>query len=277
MTILEALRHGEHTLMAVPDPRVDAELLLSSILHMQRMELKLQPAKVLTLAQETDYLHALQQRSDRQPLQYILGSQNFFGLDIAVNEAVLIPRPETETLCELALNYLKPLAQPAVADVCTGSGAIAIAIKKHCPDASVFATDLSQAALNVARDNAKRSAAAITFLQGDFMEPLQGKTFDCIVSNPPYIKAADLATLQPEVRKEPRMALDGGEDGLTFYRRLAQDAPQLLRRGGAVFAELGDGQDSAVPALFTAAGFARVRVHKDLFLKPRVLEALLYP
>ena len=277
MTILEALRLGTDTLAEVPDPRVDTELLLGDVLHMPRMTLGLNPSQTLTPAQEQTYLVALKRRQAREPLQYILGTQHFYGVELMVNAAVLIPRPETETLCERALARLKPLQSPSVADICTGSGAIAIAVKTARPDADVWATELSPDALSVAQHNAARNGAAITFLQGDLMEPLQGKTFDCILSNPPYIKAGDLQTLQPEVRKEPRMALDGGEDGLTFYRRLAQEAPRSLKRGGMVFMELGDGQVQAVSGLFEVAGFTGVHVHNDLFGKPRVLEALLFP
>ncbi len=277
MTIREALRLGTETLSEVPDPRVDTELLLGHELDMARMELKLNPARELAPAQEQVFLQALERRRNREPLQYILGTQSFCGAELAVNEAVLIPRPETETLCELALKRIETTQSPTVADICTGSGAIAVAVKLARPDAKVFATELSPQALSVARDNAKRNGADITFLQGDLMEPLQGKTFDCILSNPPYIKAGDLDTLQPEVRKEPRMALDGGADGLRFYRRLATDAPRCLKRGGSLFLELGDGQAQPVSALVSAAGFTGVRVHNDLFGKPRVLEALLYP
>ncbi|MBE0601095.1 MAG: peptide chain release factor N(5)-glutamine methyltransferase [Firmicutes bacterium] len=277
MTIREALRLGTETLSAVPDPRVDTELLLGHALPMARMALALNPAQPLTTAQEQAFRQALERRKGREPLQYILGTQSFCGVELAVNEAVLIPRPETETLCELALQRIESLQSPAVADICTGSGAIAVAVKVSRPDAAVWATELSPQALSVARDNARRNGADITFVQGDLMEPLQGMTFDCILSNPPYIKAGELASLQPEVRREPRMALDGGADGLRFYRRLAQDAPRHLKRGGRIWLELGDGQASDVSALFEAAGFAGVRVHSDLFGKPRVLEALLYP
>ena len=277
MTIREALRLGADTLREVPDPLVDAELLLSDALKLPRMVLKLNPAQELTPSQERAYLRALERRKSREPLQYILGVQYFCGVELAVNDAVLIPRPETETLCEIALKRLETLRRPAVADLCTGSGAIAVAVKSARPDAEVFATELSHQALSVARDNASRNGADITFLQGDLMEPLRGKTFDLILSNPPYIKAGDLDTLQPEVLHEPRMALDGGEDGLVFYRRLAQGAPRYVKRGGGILLELGDGQAQAVTALFETAGFAGVRVHSDLFGKPRVLEALLYP
>lgn len=278
MTILEALRLGADTLAQVPDPRVDAELLLGHILGVQRLMLGLNPSRELAPEQKQAYLRALERRRGREPLQYILGTQCFFGVELAVNRDVLVPRPETETLCELALGRMEGMQAPAVADICTGSGAIAVAVKIARPDAGVFATELSPEALRVARGNAERNGVAISFLQGDFMQPLQGKTFDCILSNPPYVRTGDLDTLQPEVLKEPRMALDGGEDGLRFYRRLALDAPRFLRPGGLVLAELGDGQADAAAALFEAAKrFSGVRVHADLFGKPRVLEAQLYP
>lgn len=277
MTIREALRLGAETLRAVPDPLVDAELLLSDALKLPRMVLRLNPAQALAPAQEQAYLRALERRRGREPLQYILGLQYFCGAELAVSDAVLIPRPETETLCELALKRLEGVQRPAVADICTGSGAIAVAVKVARPDAKVYAAELSKEALSVARENAKRNGADVSFVQGDLMEPLRGKTFDLILSNPPYIRTGDLDTLQPEVLKEPRVALDGGEDGLRFYRRLAQDAQRYMKRGGGILVELGDGQARAVTALFDAAGFLGVRVHNDLFGKPRVLEALLYP
>lgn len=278
MTILEAVRLGTDTLHEVPDPRVDAELLLGYVLRMRRMDLSLYPEQTLTPDQEKAYLHALQRRAGRKPLQYILGTQSFCGCEIRVTEAVLIPRPETEILCELALKRMETIQNPAVADICTGSGAIAVAVKTARPDADVWATELSADALRVARDNAQRNGADVTIVQGDLMEPLQGKTFDMILSNPPYIKAGELDTLQPEVLREPRMALDGGDDGLDFYRRLAQETPRYLTPGGSVLLELGDGQAQAVSALFLYTNrFADIRVHHDLFGKPRVLEAQLYP
>lgn len=273
MTIHEAARLGAQTLAAVPDPQLDAEWLLGEALGMKRLELRLNATRSLTAEQETKYRDLLKKRAARVPLQYILGTQSFFGCELRVTEAVLIPRQETETLCERALMALEATPSPAIADLCTGSGAIAIALRHARPDARVWATELSPPALALARENAQKNGTVITFLEGDLLEPLQGLTFDCIVSNPPYISTGALAALQPEVRFEPRMALDGGTDGLLFYRRLAQGVPTVLRPGGRVFLELGDGQADAVAALFAAAGFAEIRVHNDLFGCPRVLEA----
>lgn len=274
MTIQEATQFGAAELSAVPDPRIDAELLLSDVMGMKRLVLFLNAAQEMTEEQERRYRQRLRLRASRKPLQYILGTQVFYGSELRVDETVLIPRPETEILCEQVLISMEKYRLPSVADVCTGSGAIAITLKKNRPDATVYATELSPEALMTARNNAERIDAEITFLQGDLLAPLRGRTFDFIVSNPPYIKTGDLDALQPEVLREPRMALDGGPDGLVFYRRLAKDALKYLNRSGRIFVELGDGQAENIAAIFVASGqFEDVHIHLDLFGRERVLEA----
>lgn len=274
MTIQEATRFGTAKLSAVPDPRIDAELLLCSVLEMKRLLLFLNASQELTEEQERQYLAFLSLRADRKPLQYILGTQCFYGCELQVDEAVLIPRQETEILCERALQGMEKTRKPAVADICTGSGAIAIAIKKLRPDADIWATDLCPNALRVAEANAEHNQAEITFLEGDLLKPLNGLTFDLIVSNPPYIKTEELSSLQPEVRREPCMALDGGADGLMFFRRIAQDAPERLNPGGRIFVEFGDGQAQDVADIFIASRqFDDIHIHVDLTGRQRVLEA----
>ena len=274
MTVHEALGLGEAELSQVPDPRIDAEWLLSSVLGIKRFALLLSPGLELTRQQERQYFTFLAVRASRKPLQYILGSQNFYGLELKVNEAALIPRPETEMLCERALLCMEAVSRPAVADIGTGSGAIAIVLKKNRPDAAVWATDASPAALALAQENAAKHETEITFLLGDLLEPLRGLTFDCIATNPPYVTSQALSALQPEVQCEPRMALDGGPDGLLFYRRLALDAPAYLNPNGLLCAEFGDGQADAVAAIFSASpSFADVRLHKDLSGTLRIVEA----
>ena len=276
MTVQEALQLGADMLAAVPDPRIDAEWLLCDTLRMRRLMLRLYPAQELTAAQEARYRDLLRRRAARQPLQYILGMQEFYGYDMLVDDRVLIPRPETEILCERALMSMKNVTSPRIADLCTGSGAIAITLKLGRPDAEVCATELSPDALEVARENARRNGAEIAFYPGDLLAPLRGRTFDCIVSNPPYIKTGALNTLQPEVTREPRMALDGGQDGLVFYRRLAAEAADYLAPGGRILLEFGDGQAEDVQAVFVAAQrFTDLRIHRDLHGLPRVLEAAL--
>ena len=274
MTVQEALRFGADALAAVPDPRIDAELLLCDTLHRERMTLLMQPAMELTDAQERRYRDCIARRAARQPLQYIVGTQAFYGYDMLVDERALIPRPETEILCERALISMEKVNSPCMADICTGSGAIAVTLKRSRPDAEVCATELSPEALALARENARRNGVEIAFYPGDLLAPLRGRMLDCIVSNPPYIKTGALDTLQPEVAREPRMALDGGADGLLFYRRLAQEAAAYLKPGGRILVEFGDGQADEVAALFAASEqFTGIRVHRDLYGKRRILEA----
>jgi len=274
MTVREALKSGAEALAAVPDPQLDAELLLCDVMRMRRMNLLLAAAQPLTAAQEARYRALLLRRAAREPLQYILGTQSFYGMELRVDPRVLIPRQETETLCERALESLRGVQNPRVADLCTGSGAIAILIKHSRPDAAVFATELSPQALELARENAESIGADVQFRQGDLLKPLEGQTFDCLVSNPPYIPSAALETLQPEVRLEPRMALDGGADGLLFYRRLAAEAPDYLKPEGKLLMEFGDGQARDVRAIFAETRrFSGLRVHLDLYGRPRILEA----
>jgi release factor glutamine methyltransferase len=274
MTIHEATQFGAAELSAVPDPQIDAELLLSDVMGMKRLVLLLNAAQEMTPEQVRRYRQHLRLRAERKPLQYILGTQVFYGSVLQVDETVLIPRPETEILCEQVLISMEKYRLPSVADVCTGSGAIAITLKKNRPDATVWATELSTDALKTAAQNAERINAEIIFRQGDLLSPLKGHTFDFIVSNPPYVKTGDLDALQPEVLREPRMALDGGPDGLSFYRRLAQESLKYLNRKGRIFVELGDGQAENVAAIFVdSQQFEDIHIHLDLFGRQRVLEA----
>ena len=232
LTIRQAIRLGVQTLAAVPDPEPDTVALLCESTGWEPMLLRLNAQESLTPEQEERFRSLLLLRARREPLQYLLHTQNFYGRDFYVDSRVLIPRQETETLCELALERLNACAAPRALDVCSGSGAIAVTLRLECKKAEVTATELDEAALAVARDNAQRNCAKVRFLQGDLLEPVRGERFDVIASNPPYIASEACDTLQPEVLREPRMALDGGADGLDFYRRLAREAPLCLNAGG---------------------------------------------
>lgn len=213
-------------------------------------------------------------RASRKPLQYLLGQQCFYGLDFDVDERVLIPRPETETLCEIALAFLRahPAPAPRALDLCTGSGAIAITLKHLRPAAQVTATDISPDALAVAAHNAAQNQAEVTFLQGDLFAPLKGQCFECIVSNPPYIEKDICPTLQPEVLMEPVLALDGGADGLDFYRAIVNAAVDHLTPGGLLAMEIGEAQGQAVCGLILAqGGYHAPTIHQDLCGKDRVV------
>ena len=262
-------------LAGVPDARVDASLLLAHVTGRQALALRLDTDTVLDEKELDAFERLCARRAAREPLQYILGEQPFFGRPFRVTPAVLIPRPETELLCELALERVRGQASPAVLDLCCGSGCIGVTLALERPDARVTAADISPEALAVARANADSLGARVTFARGDLFAAVAGERFDLILSNPPYIPTADLApeALQAEVQREPRLALDGGADGLSLYRRIAAEAPAHLADGGLLLMELGIGEAEAVGELCRGAGLTDVRVHPDLNGIPRMLEA----
>jgi release factor glutamine methyltransferase len=261
----------------------DAELLLLHTLGIARAALLAHPARELTCHQEAVYQQSLARRLRHEPVQYILGEQEFYGLPLMVTPAVLIPRPETEHLVEAVLHQL-PANQPwKIADVGTGSGAIALALAAHLPQAQITALDLSPAALDVARANAARHhlEARIHFLLSDLLgatssmggEPGAPNLFDAIVSNPPYVPVSDRETLHPQVRDhEPTAALFAGESGLDIYRRLIPEAARALKPQGLLALEIGHGQRDALAHLLQAGSqaWSHVSFVNDLQQIPRV-------
>lgn len=220
---------------------------------------------------------AAKRRSLREPLQYILGEAEFFGMIFKVGHGVLVPRPETEIIIEELLRRVKPPgAGVEILDLCTGSGCLAVAAKKSLKDAVVMATDISETALEYSRLNAAAHVSGdIKFYQGKLFEPVRGKQFDVIMSNPPYIKSSDIETLMPDVRDfEPRMALDGGADGLDYYRLIISDAPEYLRPGGSMILELGIGQADDVSTMAKASGFENIKIIEDINGIKRVIAAV---
>ncbi len=255
----------------IPDPEVDASLILSYVTGKEPLDLRLDTTTLLSedLMQQFQQLAA--QRLTRRPLQYLLGRQSFLGRDFFVNESVLIPRPETELLAEKANQALKHLSgHPAALDLCCGSGVLAVSMALDVPNAAVTAVDLSADALAVAMHNAEQLHADVHFLQGDLFSPVQDMRFDVIVSNPPYIPSEECRTLQAEVMQEPMLALDGGKDGLDFYRRIAHEAADHLLPGGVLLLEVGDGEANTVAAMLT--GYT-VQIHEDYQHIPRIIEA----
>ena len=274
MTLSGLLREGREALQAagIPEWDLDAWYLLEYAAHCTKNEYFLRPEKEVLPQEKQLYRTLIRKRSAHIPLQYLTGSQEFMGFSFAVNENVLIPRQDTEILVEEALRTLG--SGMRVLDVCTGSGCILLSLLKLCAGLEGTGTDLSEKALQVAGENARRLGVEASFVQGDLFEPVSGK-YDCIVSNPPYIASREVDVLMEEVRDhEPRMALDGGEDGLYFYRKIAVQSPKYLNDRGRIFLEIGFDQGEAVAGLLAPA-FDEVRIVQDLAGLDRVVCGIL--
>lgn len=253
-TILALIRWADERFKkeGIATPRLDAEVLLAETLGMDRVGLYTHYDQPLQADELARFKPLVLRRLRREPVAYILGRREFWSLPLRVTPDVLIPRPETETLVAEALRVLSPNDQEELRllEIGTGSGAISIALAKELPEAKITATDLSPKALSVAEENAAKNRVRdqIRFLQGDLFQPVpKGAAFDLVVSNPPYITRGQLSSLMPEVRDyEPRIALDGGKDGLDFFRRALPAVAGYLRSGGWFLAELGAGQDRQV-------------------------------
>jgi release factor glutamine methyltransferase len=281
MTVLEGIQKSTEflTKKEIESPRLQAELLLAHVLKLPRMKLYLNFERALTDAETATYRELVKRRSQREPLQHITGSTSFCGLEIAVNRHVLVPRPETELLAEAGWSFLSTInSQPSTAlDFGTGSGCIAIALAAKCPAAKIIALDISPEALDIARQNAAKNNVAerIEFLQGDGFAALPKETqFDLIISNPPYIPSAEIAALEPEVRDyDPRGALDGGADGLDFYRRFASEARKFLKAEGKIMLEFGDGQGDSIRKIFEEQKWIVEAIREDYTQRQRILIA----
>ena len=274
MTLSGLLREGRGALQAagIPEWDLDAWYLLEYAAHCTKNEYFLRPEKEVLPQEKQLYRTLIRKRSAHIPLQYLTGSQEFMGLSFFVDENVLIPRQDTEILVEEALRALG--SGMRVLDVCTGSGCILLSLLKLCAGLEGTGTDLSEKALQVAGENARRLGVEASFVQGDLFEQVSGK-YDCIVSNPPYIASREVDVLMEEVRDhEPRMALDGGEDGLYFYRKIAVQSPKYLNDRGRIFLEIGFDQGEAVAGLLAPA-FDEVRIVQDLAGLDRVVCGIL--
>ncbi|HEV7135281.1 MAG TPA: peptide chain release factor N(5)-glutamine methyltransferase [Steroidobacteraceae bacterium] len=253
-------------------PALDAEVLLAHLLGVSRARLRSHPEEVQDAGAGAHFLALIERRAAGEPVAYILGRKGFWTLELSVDPAVLVPRPETELLVERAL-ALHPGTEADVADLGTGSGAIALALASARPQWRIVATDISAAALAVARANAAAlGLTRVDMLQGDWLACLRGRAFHLLVSNPPYVAAADPALSQPELLREPRLALVAAEAGLAALRAIIRDAPGHLQRGGWLLLEHGAAQAVAVAGALVGRGFAQVRSHCDLAGRERMTE-----
>jgi release factor glutamine methyltransferase len=269
-TVPALLQRGTAALEAggIETARPEAEWLLASLLGVERFALYLDPARRLSTPTVTRYLSLIERRAAREPLQYLLGWEDFHGLRLAVTPDVLVPRPETEGLVEWAVEVLGGRPDPVVADLGTGSGAIACAIARALPAVEVLAVEISVGALAVASRNVRALALSsrVRLLAGDLFAPLGSipRSLDLVVANPPYLPSAVISSLPPEVsRHEPRAALDGGPDGMAVIRRIVTGAPAVLKPGGWLLMEIGEEQAGPLASLMAAEGFSGIRARRD--------------
>ena len=278
MTVSESRREltDRFRSSGVESPEVNAEWLLASLLNCSRTELPLRLDESIPDPQLEHLNSQAARRAKREPLQHILGTACFCGLKFQVTPAVLVPRPETEELIELAFEAAKTMPCPVIYDFGTGSGCIAVTLAKRLAKAKVIASDISDEALRLAKANAEQHEVIkrVEFRQADGSALAAVEQVQLIVSNPPYIPTSEIATLEPEVRDyDPRLALDGGRDGLEFYRMLARLGQVALTPGGSLIAEFGDGQKDEIESIFRKATWPDIRFAKDLFGKPRIVIA----
>lgn len=277
MTYREAYQAGRERLASagIDEAEIDARLLLEYVCGTDRNQLIVYGQEPVREEELQRYQKLVKQRANRIPLQHLTGVQSFMGLDFQVNEHVLIPRQDTEILVEEVLRHLHDGMQ--ILDLCTGSGCILISLMRYSNDCQGIGADISPEALKVAVENAKRliPEEEIRFVESNLYERVEGM-FDIIVSNPPYIPAGIIETLMPEVRDhEPRLALDGSEDGLIFYRRIINECREHLKGGGMLFFEIGFDQGADVRELMEQAGFLEVEVSKDYAGLDRVVSGIL--
>ena len=268
----------------VESPRLNAEILLAAVLGKDRMYLYVHFDEPLEPEELAQFRAHVKERGAHMPLAYVLGTREFMGMEFRVTRDTLIPRPDTEILVQAALDFLRGRKEASgaelhIADLGTGTGAVALSVLHHADILDMYAdaVDISPGAAQVARENAARLGMAerCAVYEGDLLAPLAGRTYDIILSNPPYIPAADIAGLMPDVRGyEPHLALDGGADGLDFYRRIMAEAPAMLKEGGAVAVEVGIGRAADVAALAAAhPRIVRTETRRDLAGIERVVIA----
>lgn len=274
MTIREALNKGMIILKSnnIETPKLKARLLLQYVLKKNRQYLIVYDNKEIDKKQQWEYFINIEKLANGVPLQHITHTQEFMKMDFFVNENVLIPRPDTEILVEEVIEIAEKMEKPKVLDLCTGSGAIAISIAKNVSSAEVWAIDISEKALEVAKKNANNLQAKVKFKKSNLFNNINKTKFDIIVSNPPYIKKADIKLLSNEVQKEPEIALDGGYDGLDFYRKIASQAIDYLKFGSYLCFEIGfDQQEDVTEIIKDTKHYNSTYCKKDLFGNDRII------
>ena len=274
MTIKQAITKGMIMLKSnnVESPKLKARLLLQYVLDKPRQYIIVYDNKEIDKQQQWQYFVNIEKLTKGVPLQHITHRQEFMKMDFFVDENVLIPRPDTEILVEEVIKIAQKYNSPRILDLCTGSGAIAISLKKFVPNADITAVDISEKALEIAQKNAKKLETKINFLKSDLFDKLDNKKFDIIVSNPPYIRKDEIKKLSEEVQKEPKIALDGGEDGLDFYRIITEQAINYLKTGSLLCFEIGYNQkNDVIKIIEDEQNYKNTYCKKDLYGNDRII------
>lgn len=276
MTIRQALAKGTIILKSnnIESPKLKARLLLQYVLNKKREHLIIYDNEQITQEQEKAYMQNLEKLITGIPLQHITNTQEFMKMNFYVNGDVLIPRPDTEVLVEEVITIAKEYKNPVILDLCSGSGAIAVSLAKYIPNVKVYASDISKKALKVAKTNAKNNEvdSKIEFIESDLFEKIKNIKFDIIVSNPPYIRTEVIKSLDVEVQQEPISALDGGKDGLDFYRKIVEEAYLYLKLGSYLCFEIGyDQKIDVIEIIENSKKYEKSYCKKDLYGNDRVI------
>ena len=274
MTIKQAITKGMIMLKSnnVESPKLKARLLLQYVLDKPRQYIIVYDNKEIDKQQQWQYFVNIEKLTKGIPLQHITHRQEFMKMDFFVDENVLIPRPDTEILVEEVIKIAQKYNSPRILDLCTGSGAIAISLKKFVPNADITAVDISEKALEIAQKNEEKLEAKINFVKSNLFDKLDNKKFDIIVSNPPYIRKDEIKKLSEEVQKEPKIALDGGEDGLDFYRIIAEQAINYLKTGSFLCFEIGYNQkNDVIKIIEDEQNYKNTYCKKDLYGNDRII------
>lgn len=274
MTIKQAITKGMIMLKSnnIESPKLKARLLLQYVLDKPRQYIIVYDNKEINKQQQWQYFVNIEKLTKGVPLQHITHRQEFMKMDFFVDENVLIPRPDTEILVEEVIKIAQKYNSPRILDLCTGSGAIAISLKKFVPNADITAVDISEKALEIAQKNAKKLETKINFVKSDLFDKLDNKKFDIIVSNPPYIRKDEIKKLSEEVQKEPKIALDGGEDGLDFYRIITEQAINYLKTGSLLCFEIGYNQkNDVIKIIEDDQNYKNTYCKKDLYGNDRII------
>lgn len=274
MTIKQAITKGMIMLKSnnVESPKLKARLLLQYVLDKPRQYIIVYDNKEIDKQQQWQYFVNIEKLTKGIPLQHITHRQEFMKMDFFIDENVLIPRSDTEILVEEVIKIAQKYNSPRILDLCTGSGAIAISLKKFVPNADITAVDISEKALEIAQKNAEKLEAKINFVKSDLFDKLDNKKFDIIVSNPPYIRKDEIKKLSEEVQKEPKIALDGGEDGLDFYRIIAEQAINYLKTGSFLCFEIGYNQkNDVIKIIEDEQNYKNTYCKKDLYGNDRII------